>query len=57
MFNNLDKFTITNKDINNTDNVIRRSPTHNNTNHLTLFFEDNVKRPTAIESYNNDIYH
>lgn len=56
VFNNLDKFTITNRNINNTDNIIRRSRTHNNTNHLTLFFEDNQRTPTTIESYNNDIY-
>ena len=56
VFDNLDRFTITNKDINNTDNIVRDFRVHINTTHLTFFFEDNQKKPTTINNYNNDIY-
>ena len=56
ILHSLDKFTITNKNLNNTDNIVRHSRTHNNTNHITFFFEDNVKIPRKINLYNPNIF-
>lgn len=56
IFKNLHSFTLTNTDLNNTDNKIRKSFVHNNTCHLTFFLEDNIKIPKKILSYNSDIY-
>lgn len=42
--------------MNNTDNIIREAKVHNNTNHITFFFEDNISNPKEIISYNDDIF-
>ena len=56
IFSKLDHFTLTNKNINNTQNIVRLGPIHNNTNHLTFFKEDNPNSPKEIISYNHNIF-
>tara|TARA_Y100001970_G_scaffold267328_1_gene357168 strand:+ start:436 stop:1017 length:582 start_codon:yes stop_codon:yes gene_type:complete len=57
ILNNLHRFTLSNTDLNNTDNIQRRSNIHGNATHLTFFFDDNNTTPyLTINSYNSDIY-
>lgn len=56
IFSKLDHFTLTNRNLNNTNNILRDYRVHDNTNHLTFFFEDNTASPKEIISYNNNIF-
>ena len=56
IFSKINHFTLTNINLNNTDNILRDFRVHDNTNHLTFFFEDNSKSPKKIISYNHNIF-